>query len=345
VNLMAIIQAFLLCTSLQGQVPESPPRPPDADSASLKFAHQFCQAINQRKPDLFRRTFAPNLLAELDPEKLTAVVDDFLEFRGKIKNIEQTDELGGVVFFKLTTDKGITNLKINLVADGLIDSFEFKDWPTPLPVPSRNSMSMHLPFQEEWQVIWGGRDPVNNYHMTLDEMSMFATDFSILNDEGMSYKGDGASNEDFFSFGKEVLAVSSGRVTLVLEGFRDNLPGHSDPLSATGNTVFIDHSNRQFSTYAHLKQNSIMVKVGDTVKTGQVIARCGNSGRSREPHLHFGLLNSDNATFATGFPVFFSDITVKRDGRMEMVKDYEPKRRDRVSPATTSTTRGISPAK
>jgi hypothetical protein len=40
---------------------------------------------------------------------------------------------------------------------------------------------------------------------------------------------------------------------------------------------------------SHLKTKSIKVSTGDTVKKGQVIAQCGNTGRSPVPHIHFQL--------------------------------------------------------
>ena len=95
-------------------------------------------------------------------------------------------------------------------------------------------------------------------------------------------------------------------------------------------TRVIKHAEHEFSSYAHLNHESIMVNVGDVVKAGQVIARCGNSGVSREPHLHFELDNTENASFATGFPPFFRDVKVKRDGKTERVKDCEPKKEDYV---------------
>lgn len=56
-----------------------------------------------------------------------------------------------------------------------------------------------------------------------------------------------------------------------------------------GNHVVIDHGNGIFTRYAHLKPDSTLVRVGDRVWPGQVLALMGNSGRSQLRHLHFEL--------------------------------------------------------
>lgn len=52
-----------------------------------------------------------------------------------------------------------------------------------------------------------------------------------------------------------------------------------------GNLVVVRHFNGLETYYAHLSQRD--VEVGDTVRAGEVIALCGNTGRSYGSHLHF----------------------------------------------------------
>ena len=52
-----------------------------------------------------------------------------------------------------------------------------------------------------------------------------------------------------------------------------------------GHTIEIDHGNGIVTKYAH--NQKILVKKGQKVERGEVIAYLGNSGRSTAPHLHY----------------------------------------------------------
>jgi murein DD-endopeptidase MepM/ murein hydrolase activator NlpD len=80
-----------------------------------------------------------------------------------------------------------------------------------------------------------------------------------------------------------------GVVELVVNHIEDNPIGKENLKENWGNTVVIRHAADLYSKVSHLKKNSIKVKPGDIVKTGDLLGLCGNSGRSPEPHLHFQL--------------------------------------------------------
>src|SRR5262245_27367637 len=56
-------------------------------------------------------------------------------------------------------------------------------------------------------------------------------------------------------------------------------------LKGYGNLVLVRHPNGYFTAYAHAKE--LLVKRGDQVKRGQVIARSGQTGNVNAPQLHF----------------------------------------------------------
>lgn len=73
--------------------------------------------------------------------------------------------------------------------------------------------------------------------------------------------------------GADVITVAAGVVTRAAK--------YSD----YGHMVEVNHGNGYVTRYAHNKAN--LVKVGDVVKKGQIIALVGSTGRSTGPHVHF----------------------------------------------------------
>jgi murein DD-endopeptidase MepM/ murein hydrolase activator NlpD len=52
-----------------------------------------------------------------------------------------------------------------------------------------------------------------------------------------------------------------------------------------GRVIDIDHGNGMSTRYGHL--SAIDVRVGQSIRTGQIIGRIGSTGRSTGPHLHY----------------------------------------------------------
>ncbi len=142
--------------------------------------------------------------------------------------------------------------------------------------------SLQLPFYGEWYVSQG-----NNGNITHREAWKNALDFVVVDELTRTYKLPGDQVTDFYCYNLPVLAPADGYVTDVLDGIDDNEINDVNLAQNWGNTVVIKHADGLFTKLSHLKKDSIAVKVNDYVKAGQVIATCGNSGRSPEPHLHF----------------------------------------------------------
>ena|SRR5215210_2654018 len=73
-----------------------------------------------------------------------------------------------------------------------------------------------------------------------------------------------------------------------------------------GDHVVIDMGDGNFALYAHLKTGTVAVKVGDQVKTGEVIGHLGNTGNSDAPHLHFHVMDGPWPLAASGLPYEFT---------------------------------------
>lgn len=80
-----------------------------------------------------------------------------------------------------------------------------------------------------------------------------------------------------------------------------------------GNHVVLDLGDGTYALYAHLRRGSLTVREGDRVTAGQPLARCGNSGNSTEPHLHFQLMDGPDPDSARGVPFTWRGIGVPRN--------------------------------
>ncbi|WP_161907913.1 peptidoglycan DD-metalloendopeptidase family protein [Emergencia sp. 1XD21-10] len=82
------------------------------------------------------------------------------------------------------------------------------------------------------------------------------------------------------------IAAYSGAPIYAADGGKVIYAGNS---GGGGNTIRIDHGNGIQTTYMHLQNGGILVKIGQKVSRGQKIGRMGSTGISTGPHLHFAV--------------------------------------------------------
>lgn len=180
-----------------------------------------------------------------------------------------------------------------------------------------------LPFTGEWYTINGGvtEDTSHSWQILPQR---FAYDFFIVNEEGKSFQGDKKDLHNYYCYGKEVLAPADGTVVAIKNNFpdcriMDNGQPDPDTPDIGGNRIIIKHSANEYSAICHLMPKSIMVKKGQTVKRGDIIAKCGNSGNTTEPHIHFQIQNTAHFYSSIGLPVLFSNIQKRLFPRYHVV--------------------------
>ena len=77
-----------------------------------------------------------------------------------------------------------------------------------------------------------------------------------------------------------------------------------DDAALAGNHVMI-RCDGGVVVLCHLQRGSLAVTVGEQVRTGQLVARCGNSGNSSEPHVHVQAIDRLPVEAAQAVPMTF----------------------------------------
>jgi len=171
-----------------------------------------------------------------------------------------------------------------------------------------------LPFEGKWTVFNGGVDKEFSHSWSLISQR-YAYDFIIMNDEGKSFVGDNTSLQSYYCYDKNIIAPADGTVVKVSNNHRDSrVTGakvYCDTWDIRGNFIIIKHAEKEFSVLAHLIPGSITVRVGDKVQQGQVVAKCGNSGNTSEPHLHFQLQSGESFFASAGLPISFVNVNAQ----------------------------------
>lgn len=193
------------------------------------------------------------------------------------------------------------------------------------PAPDRYAQrtDLALPFEGEWAVANGGPTKETSHSWGILSQR-YAYDFLRIDAEGRTHEGDGTRAGDYYCYDEPILAPADGVVVSARDGRRDSpyFRGTLDPLQRDirGNSVTIRHAENEYGVLAHLREGSVEVDEGDRVVRGQRIGRCGHSGNSTEPHLHFQLQDGPDFLTAAGLPVTFGGIAVDGEERADAIR-------------------------
>ena len=198
-----------------------------------------------------------------------------------------------------------------------------------------NAVHLHYPFTGLWLVQNSPADRVPSHGTTLFASS-YAIDFVQVDEQGgaapvtaRTWLGT-EEPTSFFGFGAPILAPCAGTVIAA----DDSKPDHRARRglasvgyaltqrqrlaqgwqALAGNHVMIQ-TGAAVVALCHLKQGSLEVGVGDHVALGDLIAACGNSGNSTEPHVHVQAIDRLPVHAAEAVPMLF-DGQLPRNGKI-----------------------------
>ena len=186
-----------------------------------------------------------------------------------------------------------------LVQLGQLDPEEFNfDQAPPVGGPERNLSGSHTSGTDLLKAIDRMSVVMQNQFARLDALQLLLMDRNLEAERtpagwpvasGWISSGFGERNDPFTgkraehegldfagTRGSEILGVASGVVTW------------SGKKRGYGRLLEIDHGNGYVTRYAH--NEKLLVKAGDEISAGEVIAEMGSTGRASSPHVHFEVL-------------------------------------------------------
>ena len=197
------------------------------------------------------------------------------------------------------------------------------------------SIDLEYPFTGRWLVRNSPADRVPS-HGTASFASSYAIDFVPVDARGRTARVTVAAltrpepPEHFPGFGRSLLSPTDGVVIGAYDAAPDHAAYRGIPsigyvlgqrrraragwAALAGNHVLIE-SEGIVVALCHLQQRSITVQPGQRVRAGEVLAGCGNSGNTTEPHVHVQAIDDRDIDYAHAVPVSFNG-SLPRNGQV-----------------------------
>ena len=201
---------------------------------------------------------------------------------------------------------------------GMIDTLIYKGFR-----PAEPALELAFPFRSgTYYTAQGGDFPLLNFHNANPPMR-YALEFLKLTNLGFSAKKLKPSEISAYKiYADTVLSPCNARVLRVVNNL-GNMPLDSlDEDHPAGNYIMLRYKGNVV-VLSHLDSASVRVKPGDSVSTGQVLARVGNSGNCTEPTLGIYAVHGpdpDAVEHSEGIPLTFNGAFLVRNERVTVGK-------------------------
>ncbi|MCD5345647.1 M23 family metallopeptidase [Agromyces sp. S2-1-8] len=186
-------------------------------------------------------------------------------------------------------------------------------------------VDLRYPFEGRWLTQHSPADRVPS-HGTAEFATSYAIDFVPVGADGRSGAITLASlvrpepAERFPGFARPILSPVAGVVVATHDAEPDHDAYRGVPsigyalgqrrraslgwLALAGNHVMI-RAEGGIVVLCHLQRASVSVRIGQAVRPGEQVGRCGNSGNSTEPHVHLQVVDRLDVVHARAVPITF----------------------------------------
>lgn len=165
-----------------------------------------------------------------------------------------------------------------------------------LKIATLQAQNAAAPLRYDYRMRWqlGNPNARHNEAFAYQPPVPAASVFTISQAFNGTYSHSGEGNRYAIDIGMPIgtaiRAARSGSIAVVKDSHSDT--GGSVEHRGQTNAVYVLHEDGTFGVYAHLKRGSALVRPGQRVQAGQILAQSGNSGYSTGPHLHFAVLRN-----------------------------------------------------
>lgn len=271
----------------------------------MSIEQQLSTLFEERQFDALYDATSQQFQDFIDRTKFQLLCTEFWEGTTRFKLTHQNPFLH-MHNYVWTDDRAQKAIFASIDRQGVIQGLYMKVYQQFKQDDKHYTKNMYLmPILGEWYVFWGGANEFQNYHYPY-ENQRYAYDL-VKVEQFTTFHDNPEQVTNYYAFNEMVVAPFEGTVIAVENELPDNEIGTTDEVNAAGNYIVMEHPFGEFSFLAHFKQHSILVKPGDKVYAGQPIGRCGNSGNSSEPHIHFHVMDGADYNASKSIRIRFKD--------------------------------------